>query len=308
MRLLGPWQYLPSRMSSHVTAGRAMLALAVVVGIALRCYRLDAVSMTADEGAAWAAAAEPLKRLLLLQPRLDAGKLAIYDLLLHYWIDLFGDSLRSMRGLSAALGTFSILLMFAVVRELYQVFADEELKLGELAGGFAGLLFATNVAVVQSARQARMYPLMIAAELAQIFFFLRALRHKGVLNCILAAVFLALAIAANFTAVFLLAGECLWLACLLLARWRRRPGIQLRVLGPGVSLLVGSALLLPFAREALAAHERRLHMGLWTGSGINRHCAGPMMCCAMMPATNPCSDCLLCWLPSVFGGIGAKRC
>jgi mannosyltransferase len=251
MRLLRPWQYLPSRLCSHLTAGRAMLALAVVVGSALRFYRLDAVSMTADEGAAWAAAVEPVKRLLLLQPRLDAGKLAVYDLLLHYWIDIFGDSLRSMRGLSATIDTFSILLMFAVVRELYQAFTEEELKLGELAGGFAALLFATNVAVVQSARNARMYPLMTAAELAQIFFFLRAHRHRGVLNCILAAVFLALAIAANFTAVFLLAGECLWVAYLLIARWRWWPGFQLRVLGPGLSLTAGIALLLPFAREAL---------------------------------------------------------
>ncbi|MBV8361391.1 MAG: hypothetical protein JO189_26155 [Deltaproteobacteria bacterium] len=248
-------------MSSHVTAGRSLLAVAVLAGIALRFYRPDAASMTADEGAAWAAAAEPVRRLLQLQPQLDAGKLAIYDLLLHYWIEMFGDSLRSMRGLSSAIDIVSILLMFVVVRELYRVFADGELQTGELAGGFAALMFATNVAVVQSARTARMYPLMTAAELAQLFFFVRAQRHGGLLNCISAAVFLALAIAANFTAVFLLVGESLWIAYLFVARWKRWPGERLRAAGPALSLTAGIALLLPFAPAAVAVSRAAIADG-----------------------------------------------
>jgi mannosyltransferase len=209
--------------------------------------------MTADEGAAWAVAAEPVIRLLQLQPQFDSGKLALYDLLLHYWIGLFGDSLRSMRGLSAAIDTVSILLMFAAVRELYQAFAGGALKTGELAGGFAALMFATNVAIVQSARTARMYPIMTAADLAQILFFVRAHHRRGILNCILAAVFLALAIAANFTSVFLLVGESMWVGCLLLARWRHWPGVQFRIAAPALSLAAGLGLLLPFAPAALAA-------------------------------------------------------
>ena len=82
--------HLPLWLSSDVIAGRVLLAVSVAAGIALRFYRLDAMSMTADEGAAWAAAVEPLRGLLRLQPQLDAGKLAVYDLLLHYWIAAFG--------------------------------------------------------------------------------------------------------------------------------------------------------------------------------------------------------------------------
>jgi hypothetical protein len=261
MQLLRLCQYLRYWLSSHVTAGRAILVIAVAIGVAVRFHRLDAVSMTADEGAAWAAAAEPVRRLLQLQPRLDAGKLAVYDLLLHYCIELFGDSLRSMRGLSAAIDAISILLIFAVVREVYQVFAHMKLETGELAGGFAALMFATNVTIVQSARTARMYPLMTAAELVQIFFFIRAHRHGGLLNCILAAVFLALAIAANFTALLLLAGEGLWLCCLLVARWRRWPGIQLQLAGPALSLTASIALLLPFAPTAVAVSRAAITYG-----------------------------------------------
>ena len=261
MQLLRLCQYIRYWLSSHVTTGRAILLFAVVMGVAVRFYRLDAVSMTADEGAAWAAAAEPVRRLLQLQPQLDAGKLALYDLLLHYWIELFGDSLPSMRGLSAAIDTISILLMFAVVREVYQVFAHVRLETGELAGGFAALIFATNVTMVQSARTARMYPLMTAAELVQIFFFVRAQRRGGLLNCILAAVFLALAIAANFTAVLLLAGEGLWLGCLFVARCRRWPGTELRLVGPALSLTASIALLMPFAPAAVAVSRAAIAYG-----------------------------------------------
>jgi Dolichyl-phosphate-mannose-protein mannosyltransferase len=259
--------YLPSALRVHINGGRALLALAVVAGMALRFHRLDGVSMTADEGAAWAAAAQPVRRLLQLQPQLDAGKLAIYDLLLHYWIDIFGDSLRSMRSLSAAIDAISILLMFALVRELYQVFADGDLKSGELAGGFAALLFATDVAVMQTARTARMYPLMTAAELAQIVFFLRALHREAIFNCIVTAGFLALAIAVNFTAMFLLAGEGIWIAYLLVARRRRWPGERLRVLGPSLSLIAGIALLLPFAPAGIATSRAAMAHGAldWIG-------------------------------------------
>jgi hypothetical protein len=260
-QLLRSSSYLPLWLSSDVITGRVLLAVSVVAGIMLRFYRLDAISMTADEGAGWAAAVEPVHGLLQLQPQLDAGKLAVYDLLLHYWIEAFGDSLRSLRSLSAVIDTISIWLMFVVVRELYQAFAQRELKTGELAGGFAAFLFATNVALVQSARTARMYPLMIAAELAQIFFFVRAQRYKGLENCIMAAIFLTLAIAANFTAVFLLAIEGLWLAYLLVARLKNWPGRQLQVAAPTLSLTIGIALLFPFAPAAVAVSRTAIADG-----------------------------------------------
>jgi hypothetical protein len=237
-------QYLRDWLSSHVSAGRAVLAVAIATGMALRFHRLDVVPLTADEGAAWAAAAEPVWRLLQLQPQLDPGKLAVYDMLLHYWIGIFGDSLRSMRGLSAAIDTISIWLIFALVRELYQAFGDG--GPGELAGGFAALLFATNVTLLQSARTARMYPLMVAAELAHILFFVRVQRHPQVADITVSAVFLALAIAANFTAAFLLVAEAFWLIYLLTARWKGLPGAELCVVGPALTLIGGLFLLLPW--------------------------------------------------------------
>jgi mannosyltransferase len=206
--------------------------------------------MTGDEAFAWAAAAQPVSRLLQLQPMLDSGKLAIYDLMLHYWISIFGDSLRSMRSLSAGIDTISILLMFAVVREVYKAFGEESLKLGDLAGGFAALLFATNVAIIESGRTARMYPLMTMATLAEMVFFVRAQRRGQLSDSILTACFLALAIAANFTAALILISQVFWLAYLVLARYKRLPGGNLHVTGAALSLVCGLMLLLPWRRAA----------------------------------------------------------
>jgi mannosyltransferase len=248
-------------LSSDTAAGRVLLGAAVAAGTALRFGRLDAFSMTADEGAAWAAAVEPVHGLLQLQPQLDSGKLALYDLLLHCWIRIFGDSLSSIRGLSAAIGSVSIVLVFAMIRELCQTFADGESKSGELAAGFAALMFATNVGLVQSARTARMYPLMTAAELAQIFFFIRTHRQPNILNCILASLFLAVAIAANFTAAFLVLGEGIWIGYLLLARKMGGRGAKLRMAGPALSLAAGVALLLPFLPAAVAVSRAAVRGG-----------------------------------------------
>jgi mannosyltransferase len=217
--------------------------------------------MSADEGAAWATAAQPLGRLLELQPRADAGKLPLYHLLLHYWIGFFGDNLGVMRSLSAALDTISVVVFFAVVRELYAAFAEGDLGTGELGGGFAAVMFATNVAMVKSARTARMYSLMTAAELIQIFFFVRSQRRGGFLNYLPAAIFLALAIAANFTAAFMAAGEILWLAYLFAARSRGWQGAGLRMAGPALSLLGGFTLLLPFLRAATISSQTALEHG-----------------------------------------------
>ena len=246
-------------LNARPNAGRMLLIVALTVGVLVRFYRLSAVPMTADEGAAWAAAIEPVHRLLVLQPVMDPGKLALYDLLLHYWIRIFGDGLASLRSLSATLDTISIFLIFAVLREAHQAFDEEGSETAEHAGGFAALLFATNAVLVESARNARMYPLALAAELAQILYFIRAQHHNGVVNCILAAVFLALAVAANFTAIFLVAAETVWLAYLLITRWRSRSGVQLRIVGPGLALAAGLSLLVLFAAASLVTSRGALN-------------------------------------------------
>jgi mannosyltransferase len=256
----GRWPRAAAEWSPTRWMTLGILAIALVAGCALRFYRLDLTGMTADE---WAAAiAHPVRRVIQLQSQLDPGKLALYDLVLHGWMKVFGDGLRSIRGLSAGIGTGSIVLLFLLMRELYRAFAGAfEIETGELAGAFAALVFATNSTIVSSGRMSRMYALMLAAELAHILFFVRAQRHGGLLNYTLTAGFLAIAVATNFSSAFLLVSEGLWFGYLLLARWEALPGEDLRVIGPGLAIVAGLVLLLPFASNAITASQSAIQAG-----------------------------------------------
>ena len=88
------------------TLAICLLAAALVVALILRFSNLAGESeMSSDEGADWAAASAPtLSEVQQLGVAFNAGKLALYDVVLHFWIEAFGESLTSMRALSAVLG------------------------------------------------------------------------------------------------------------------------------------------------------------------------------------------------------------
>ena len=112
--------------------------------------------------------------------------------MLHEWIGIFGDNLFAMRAMSATLGTIAIILLFVVVREVCRSLVDESAtSVGEMAGAFAALVYATNLEMVLSDRIVRMYALVMCVELLQITFFVRAQRHGGILNYVGIAIFTA---------------------------------------------------------------------------------------------------------------------
>ena len=165
------WAWRSTRLFAFV-----LVVIAVVVGAHLRLHRLARFDMSGDEGASWAAASTPsAQQVAEIERRLDPGKLALYDLILHEWIGVFGDGLFAMRALSAALGTIAIVLVFVAVREVCRSLVDEldesARSVADLAGAFAALVYATNLEMVLSDRAVRMYPLVMCAELLQITFF-----------------------------------------------------------------------------------------------------------------------------------------
>ena len=146
--------------------------------------------MSADEGASWAAAVVPSPlEVLHLQSRLNPGELGLHDLALHGWIRAFGDGIGTMRALSATAGTIAIVLVFFVTREILSInitCSDEppdsapvvlcaENRDGTAA--FSALVFAVNLVTIKYSREARMYPLALTLVLAQVWFFLRAIRR-----------------------------------------------------------------------------------------------------------------------------------
>lgn len=241
---------------------RALLAVALVIGTGVRFHRLGYAQMDIDEGASWAGASAPtLGEVVARERQIDPGKLALYDLMLHEWIGIFGDGLFAMRAMSAALGTIAIVLVFAAVREACRgPDGAGGVAVGELAGALAALAVATNLTLVISDRTARMYSLTLAAELAQVIFFLRARREGGLRNYAGVACFSALAVAANFSALCLLAAEAAWLSCLLGA-WRESIAKRQVVL-TALCVAAGMAMLMPLLLAAAPSVATAVHGGI----------------------------------------------
>src|SRR5271170_8132201 len=138
-----------ARAGSSQRAALAILIAAVILGAGLRFYRLGVDEMSRGEAASWtAAAASTVAASFALSQQLNPGKGGIYDVALHLWIDAVGDRVGPMRALSALLGTLTILLLFAAVRELLAALHGSdgnEIFSPELAAAFAALLFACNL-------------------------------------------------------------------------------------------------------------------------------------------------------------------
>jgi len=195
---------------------------ALAVGGFFRFADLAALEMSADEGASWAAASgSSVAEVIARQPALNPGELPIHDLMLHGWISLFGESVSAMRALSALLGVASIALVYFVTRELFFSEPGAGSRAIEptpssddvtMVAALAALIFAVNLVTIKYSREARMYPVMLAAILAQIGMFLRALRVGGLANYVAVAILTALSIGANFAALLIPVTEAVWLA------------------------------------------------------------------------------------------------
>lgn len=243
----------------------AVLALALVAGAYLRFSCLGVREMSADEGASWAAAAAPsAAEVLTLQARLNPGKLGVHDLALHFWMRTFGDSAGAMRALSAAAGTLAIGILFFATRELLHLrLASNDsgdnappdapsAQDHDAVAAMAAIVFAVNLVTIKYSREARMYPLALAFTIAQVWLFIRAARRGGIGNYLGAALFTALCVATNLTAVLILAPEGIWMLMML---WKGRSGRRLaRVLSLAAVMAGGLAMLLP-----LAVAYSRLH-------------------------------------------------
>jgi len=249
-------------------AALAILIVAAIVGAGLRFYRLGAEEMSRGEVAAWTAAAAPdLRSVFFASKQLDPGKSGIYDLVLHLWIGAFGDAVGPMRSLSALLGTLAILLIFAAVREIFRAFDDDPRPdLAWTAAAFAALLYACNLQMITIDRTARMYPLMLVAVFGQLWAFARAHRHPEVGTVVVAALCTDLAVAANFTSLFLFMAEALWLAYLWVSLGRKidpdKGGPALSVWRPAAALILAGGIFLPIGITDAHIAVSVLHAGI----------------------------------------------
>src|SRR6266852_3026151 len=251
------------------TAGLLLIALAL--GAYLRFASIGANEMSADEGASWAASAAPsITEVLRLQSHLNRGKAGLHDITLHEWMRAFGDSLGAMRGLSALAGTLAILLVFFVAREVLLLRGESANATGALSASdrdaiaaVAALIFAVNLVTIKYSRELRMYPLMLAALLTQIVFFIRAARAGGVINYAGVAVFTTLAFAIHLTVGVAFVPEGFWIFYMMS---RCRPAFVTlesgRAMRLSIAIAAGIATVLILAPDMLRSSEHAVDTGV----------------------------------------------
>ncbi len=236
----------------------ALLAIAIVLGGALRFFQLGACELTPDEAASWAAAAAPNPaEVIARQARFNPGKLAEYELLLHGWIRVAGSSVLAMRTPSALLGIVAIVLVYWTTREVLALSqpGGRTADSTDYTAALTALIAAVSLIMIRYTREARMYPVLITALLAQTALLLRARRRGGLANYAGVSIFTVVAIAANFSAIFLFAAQASWL---LLSRRGRSNDRGLKGLA---ALAAAGIVLMPLFGTAVHSSVNALDEG-----------------------------------------------
>jgi uncharacterized membrane protein len=212
------------------------IAPVVLLGLAVRLFRLGAWDIGLDEAYSAHVAALPLGDLLGFVARDDFHP-PLYYVFLHGWRMVAGADEFWLRFPSVVFGTLSI----GVVHRLGTEVADERVGLA------AALLLALSPLHVFHAQDLRMYALLVLVGSTALLFFVQGVQRDRSGDWLAHALFLALALYTHYGAFLLLAGEAVAVVALVrsfpLRRW----------------LLSVSAALLAFAPWAVvfAQHASR---------------------------------------------------
>lgn len=152
---------LPMLLKSN----KVIILSILLLGVLLRIYDLDRQSISGVEAFSIWLAEQDLYQIVLITSR-DVHP-PLYYIILHYWIDLFGDSEVSSRFLSAAFGILAIFVMYKV----------GDLVFKESVGILSSLILALSVFHIQFSQQARMYSLMSLLTLCSFYFFIQMFKR-----------------------------------------------------------------------------------------------------------------------------------
>ncbi|MAT98007.1 MAG: hypothetical protein CL608_12750 [Anaerolineaceae bacterium] len=219
----------------------------LLLGTALRFYGLGAESLWVDEGTSISVA-----RLSL--PGILANRIfknpPFYFILLHYWVEIFGDSELALRFLSALFGALSLPVMFWLGRRL----------LGRQAGLLSAFLLAISLFHIEFSQEARAYSLMVLLVLLSMFLFVRLFERFSRWTAVGYVLVNVVLLYTHFFGVFIVAAQNLfWL----FMYWQRRPVLPL-TWQRWVALQAATLLLFaPWLRYLLLEVQAMQATGVW---------------------------------------------
>jgi mannosyltransferase len=215
-----------------------ILAGLVAGGAALRFATLGVQSFGHDEAVTVGRILQPGLGATLREIPGSERTPYLYYVLAWLWTRVFGMGAVGVRSLSALFGTLTIAVAGCAGRA----------AVSKRAGLIAAGLVAVDPFLVYYSQEARSYALFALLATCSLWAFAAVLRRPSTRALIAWSLAAALALATHYFAIFLVAGEALWL--LAVVRPRRR---ALLAIAPAV--VVGGSFL------KLLIHQARLHAG-----------------------------------------------
>ncbi|MCB0088903.1 MAG: hypothetical protein KDE54_13395 [Caldilineaceae bacterium] len=166
-----------------------MMLMVTLCAFALRAHHLDFQSFWSDEGISLLRSSQPLAQMLALMP---VEHVPGYFVLLHFWLQLSGQSDFALRFLSLWPSVLGVVLAWRLALDLATPTANpvrsarpDRAKTDSLTALSAALLLAFSTFQIWYAQEARMYGWLMASALASHLCFWRIwTRPLSGLSCI----------------------------------------------------------------------------------------------------------------------------
>jgi uncharacterized membrane protein len=142
-----------------------------------------------------------------------------YYLLLHVWIQLFGDSELSLRTPSAIFSVLSVYFTFRV----------GELLFDRRVASIAALLLALSGFSIYYAQEARMYSLLALASVLSVYLLLRFLEQQSSRTLFHYVWSTTLLVYTHLYGLFIILAENIYILAVLYRFGNRMPGVSLKI-------------------------------------------------------------------------------
>jgi uncharacterized membrane protein len=216
-----------------------ILLLLLVVGAAIRFYKLDYAGLWLDEIFSMEES-DPGFSLATVYSSIQKDQPPVFFFLLHGYLKWFGYTDFAGRSLSCILGVLGILAMFFLGNE----FKDERLGL------LAAFLTTINYFHVGISVEIRFYALVFLLSALSYLFFLRAIKRTRIIDFVCYSVVTALALNTHYFGLVMFASQLLIFAIVLI--WFKKD-LKLFIGGLIAGIAAGLSLLhwLPILTEDL---------------------------------------------------------
>lgn len=221
----------------RLTRNELILLAILSLSLFLRIYDLASESLWFDEGDAIRVAHLNLPKIVEVHSQ--GNHAPLYYFILHYWINLFGDSEFSTRFLSVIFGFFAIFMIYKVGSLIF----DKEV------GILSSLILGLSVFHIHYSQEVKMYSLMPLLTLLSIYFFIKLLEEKSLITSsgyILSSILLMYT---HVYGLFIIMGQNIYLVALFLlskelyklnfGRWILLQAILVALFAPWIRILIG---------------------------------------------------------------------